>query len=335
MAFPAVARFKSSKQCAGKGETMRTVHTESPRKAAEFIMRGEIVAFPTETVYGLGANVFDEQALQKIFAAKNRPADNPFIVHVAAVEDIALLAGRIPPSAEKFIEHFFPGPLTVIVPKRRTVPGAATAGLSTVGIRMPRHLIAQSFLKACGVPVAAPSANLSGSPSSTTWQSAASDLDGRISCILKGGQTAVGLESTVVDCTGGSPAILRLGGVTLEQLQAIIPSTRIAIPASAKAAKSPGTKYRHYSPRARVIIVVDETAVRATAHAAFIGTKAPKGGGKFRIKRIVPDVRIYAHELFHFFRLCDDLGVSTIYCLAVEPTGLGLALMDRITRAAH
>ncbi|HTY12528.1 MAG TPA: L-threonylcarbamoyladenylate synthase [Bacteroidota bacterium] len=314
---------------------MRTVHTESPRKAAVFIRQGEIVAFPTETVYGLGANVFDEQALRKIFAAKKRPADNPFIVHVARIEEIELLARRIPHSAEKLIQRFFPGPLTVIVPKQRAVPRAATAGLSTVGIRMPRHPVAHAFLKACGVPVAAPSANLSGSPSSTTWRSVSFDLDGRISCILKGGQTSVGLESTVVDCTGAVPEVLRSGAVTLEQLREIIPSTRIAIPRSAKAAKSPGTKYRHYSPRARVIIVADAAEIGPTTNAAFIGTGALINARRFRFHRILPNVNAYAHELFYFFRLCDAAGVSKIYCQAVEPSGLGLALMDRITRAAH
>ena len=234
---------------------MRTVLTGSPQRAAFFIARGEIVAFPTETVYGLGANVFDEKALRKIFIAKNRPADNPCIAHIADIADLASVAGRVPRSAEKFIEHFFPGPLTVVLPKLHSVPLIATAGLSTIGVRMPRHPVALSFLKACGVPLAAPSANLSGTPSPTTWQSVSADLDGRISCILKGGHTAVGLESTVVDCTSAVPRILRSGAVTLEQLREIVPSTRIATRIGTGSPKSPGMKYRHYSPRARVIIV--------------------------------------------------------------------------------
>ena len=314
---------------------MRTVLTESPQRAAKFIAQGEIVAFPTETVYGLGANVFDEKALRKIFIAKNRPADNPFIVHIADIADFVLLASRIPRSAEKFIEHFFPGPLTVVLPKLHSVPLTATAGLPTIGVRMPHHPVALSFLKACGVPLAAPSANLSGTPSPTTWQNVSTDLNGRISCILKGGRTKVGLESTVVDCTGVVPQILRSGAVTLEQLRAIIPSTRIAIRKKAELPKSPGMKYRHYSPRARVIIVSNPREIRSTANAAFIGMEAIPEVKKFRFHRICPDVENYAYELFDFFRRCDDAGISFIYCQSVEPNGLGLALMDRLKRASH
>jgi L-threonylcarbamoyladenylate synthase len=314
---------------------MRTVLTESPQRAAKFIAQGDIVAFPTETVYGLGANVFDEKALQKIFIAKNRPADNPFIAHIVDIADLALLASRVPRSAEKFIEHFFPGPLTVVLPKLHSVPLIATAGLSTIGIRMPHHPIAISFLKACGVPLAAPSANLSGTPSPTTWQSVSADLDGRISCILKGGHTKVGLESTVVDCTGAVPQVLRSGAVTLEQLREIIPSTRIAIRKMAESPKSPGMKYRHYSPRARVIIVSNLREIRPTVSAAYIGMEAIPEIKKFRLHRVCADVEKYAHELFDFFRHCDDAHVSVIYCQSVEPQGLGLAVMDRLERASH
>ncbi len=314
---------------------MRTVLTESPQRAAKFIAQGEIVAFPTETVYGLGANVFDEKALRKIFIAKNRPADNPFIAHIADIADLALLASRVPRSAEKFIEHFFPGPLTVVLPKLHSVPLAATAGLPTIGVRMPHHPVALSFLQACGVPLAAPSANLSGTPSPTTWQSVLTDLNGRISCILKGGHTKVGLESTVVDCTGVVPQILRSGAVTLEQLREIIPLTRVAIWKKAELPKSPGMKYRHYSPRARVIIVSNPREIRSTANAAFIGMEAIPGVKKFRLHCICADVDKYAHELFDFFRHCDDARVSVIYCQSVEPKGLGLALMDRLKRSSH
>ncbi|MGA9407274.1 MAG: L-threonylcarbamoyladenylate synthase [Bacteroidota bacterium] len=314
---------------------MHTVLTESAHKAAAFILRGEIVAFPTETVYGLGANIFDEKALRKIFIAKKRPADNPFIAHIASIADIARVAQHVPRMAEKFIEHFFPGPLTVIVPKLDAVPLIATAGLPTIGVRMPRHPVALSFLKACRVPLAAPSANLSGMPSPTTWRSVSSDLNGRISCILKGGQTTVGLESTVVDCTGTMPKILRSGAVTLEQLREIIPSTRVAFRKSAEAAKSPGMKYRHYSPHAHVIIVSGPDEIRSMSNAAYIGMEMEKEVEKFRYHRICTTIDKYAHELFDFFRHCDDANVSVIYCQSVEPKGLGLALMDRLKRAAH
>jgi len=314
---------------------MHTLLTESPQRAAQFIKQGDIVAFPTETVYGLGANVFDERALRKIFAAKRRPADNPLIAHTADLADLALLAGRVPRSAEKFIEEFFPGPLTVVLPKHNSVPLIATAGLSTIGIRMPHHPVALAFLKACGVPLSAPSANLSGTPSPTTWQSVSADLDGRIKCILKGGHTKVGLESTVVDCTGPSPRVLRCGAVTLEQLQEIIPSTRIAAQKRNGSPKSPGMKYRHYSPRARVIIVSNPGKIGSPASAAYIGMEGVRGIKEFRLHRVCADVEKYAHELFDFFRHCDNARVSVIYCQSVEPKGLGLALMDRIQRASH
>ena len=179
--------------------------TRSPQEAAEFILKGELVAFPTETVYGLGASLWDESALRKIFDAKGRPSDNPLIVHIAGLDQLDSIAATIPKSASIFIRRFFPGPLTLVLPKHPRVPLLATAGLETVAVRMPRLALAQEFLGLCGVPVAAPSANLSGRPSPTTWEAVKTDLDGRIACILVGDQTEVGLESTVVDCTGEQP----------------------------------------------------------------------------------------------------------------------------------
>ena len=193
---------------------VKTVLTTSPDEAAEFIKRGGIVAFPTETVYGLGANVFDEKAVAKIFEAKRRPADNPLIAHIADIGQIGMLATEITESAKKFIDAFFPGPLTIVLRKTAKVPLIATAGLDTIGIRMPRSALAHQFLAACGTPVVAPSANLSGRPSPTTWQAVLEDLDGRIDCILQGDATEIGLESTVVDCTSAVPVILRGGSVS-------------------------------------------------------------------------------------------------------------------------
>jgi len=319
----------------GEGAVMRTLITNSPRRAAKLILKGEIVAFPTETVYGLGANVFDEKALRKIFIAKKRPNDNPFIAHVAHRDQISLLARQITPSARQFIKHFFPGPLTVVLPKRSSVPLIATAGLSTIAIRMPKHPVARALLIACGVPLAAPSANLSGKPSSTTWRSVLTDLDGRIGGILKGGQTPVGLESTVVDCTGRVPRILRSGAVTLEQLRRIVPSTRLAAAQNNAVPKSPGLKYRHYSPRARVVIVLDPEETPKHPNAAYIGIESPGGKRKFRLSRICGNTTDYAHNLYAFFRRCDKAAVSVVYCQFVESEGIGLALMDRLRRASR
>lgn len=314
---------------------MKTKTTQSPTLAARYIANGELVAFPTETVYGLGANIFNEDAIKKIFEAKGRPSDNPLIAHIADLSQLNSITSEIPPVAQKLIEEFFPGPLTLVLPKHKTVPAIATAGLNTIGVRMPSHPIAQQLLRACGVPLVAPSANLSGRPSPTTWQAVREDLSGRIACILQGNQTKVGLESTVVDCTGDHPKILRAGGITLEQLCAVIPETELAASDDSNAPKSPGTKYRHYSPRAQVFVANFPQHIVPGNEAAFIGIDPPSPIEAFQKTLLCKDIAEYAHSLFQFFRECDDAGIKTIYCQAVSEGGLGLALMDRIRRAAH
>ncbi|HZS09014.1 MAG TPA: L-threonylcarbamoyladenylate synthase [Blastocatellia bacterium] len=312
-----------------------TVLTESPQQAAHFIREGEVVAFPTETVYGLGANLFDEAAIRKIFASKGRPADNPLIAHVADLSQLRLVARDVTRAAQKFIAAFFPGPLTVLLPKSERVPLLATAGLETVGVRIPRHPVAREFLSACGVPVAAPSANLSGRPSPTTWETVQADLDGRISCILKGDQTEVGLESTVVDCTGVVPVVLRAGAITLERLREVIPETRLSEGGAGELPKSPGLKYRHYAPQAGVVLVAQPHEASPAANAAYIGIGAHPQAASFGRHRACDSVEDYARALFLFFRQCDAAGIGLIYCQAVTEAGLGLALMDRIRRAAE
>jgi L-threonylcarbamoyladenylate synthase len=314
---------------------VKTKITQSPSIAARFIQYGEIVAFPTETVYGLGANIFNEDAIEKIFLAKGRPADNPLIAHISDLAQLEQIVSGIPKSAEKLIKVFFPGPLTLILPKHERVSLKATAGLKTIGVRMPKDPIARQFLRACGMPIVAPSANLSGRPSPTTWQAVRSDLDGRISCILKGDQTRVGLESTVVDCTGANPVVLRPGGVTLEELARVIPETEISTAADIVAPKSPGMKYSHYAPKAKVILTPFPQYTIPSSSSAYIGLDSPPNAAAFRRVLICKSMEDYAHALFHFFRECDKEGVETIFCQTVIEEGLGLALMDRIRRAAH
>jgi L-threonylcarbamoyladenylate synthase len=311
---------------------VQTKVTNDAEEAAGFIKNGGIVAFPTETVYGLGAAVFDERALARIFEAKRRPADNPLIAHIAGLEQIPLLAAEITLTAQRLIDEFFPGPLTIVMNKTAAVPVIATAGLDTIGIRMPRYPLAHEFLMACGTPVAAPSANLSGKPSPTTWQAVAEDLDGRIDCILQGDATEIGLESTVVDCTSEVPIVLRSGSVSLEQLVAVVPSTRQAEKGELNEIRSPGMKHQHYSPHARVVIVDEGQQFEAGPNSAYIGITRPP----IRLERelICSDVDSYAHSLFEFFRECDRNGITTIYCESVEQQGIGAALMDRIRRAA-
>jgi L-threonylcarbamoyladenylate synthase len=310
---------------------MKTVLTTSPIEAAKYIKRGGLVAFPTETVYGLGANVFDVRAIKQIFKVKRRPADNPLIAHVASVDQIKELTVGINHRAEKFIEAFLPGPLTIVLRKSGKVPLIATAGLDTIGVRMPRLELAREFLLACGTPVAAPSANISGRPSPTTWQAVAEEMYGRIECFLQGEMTEIGLESTVVDCTEETPLVLRQGAIPIEELQKVIADTRIHRPSHLANVRSPGMKHRHYSPRAKVFVVDSAAPIADTNCIAFIGLQ------KRNIKKelICNSVDEYAHCLYEFLRKCDRAGVETIYCEAVEEKGIGAALMDRIRRAAQ
>lgn len=313
---------------------MKTILTTSPDQAAAFIKRGGIVAFPTETVYGLGANVFYEKAIGKIFEAKRRPADNPLIAHISEIEQIRELTTEVTENAERFIQSFFPGPLTIVVPKSDAVPYIATAGLDTIGVRMPRFELARRFIEACGVPVVAPSANLSGRPSPTTWQAVAEDLDDRIDCILQGDPTEIGLESTVVDCTGEVPLLLRQGAVSLDQLKAIIPETRRYEATANEQPKSPGLKHRHYSPTAKVVILDDKCEIsNLEARSAYIGVN--ERGEQFQITRICRSANEYASAVFEFFRECDRRGIKTIYCETVDETGIGSALMDRLRRSVE
>ncbi|HTK39085.1 MAG TPA: L-threonylcarbamoyladenylate synthase [Pyrinomonadaceae bacterium] len=311
---------------------MKTVLTTSPSAAAEFIKRGGLAAFPTETVYGLGANVFDETAVAKIFEAKQRPGDNPLIAHVSDAADIAKLAIEISAAAQKFMEAFFPGPLTVVLRKSANVPLIATAGLDSVGVRMPRNRIAREFLTACGVPVAAPSANLSGRPSPTSWEAVFEDLNGRIDCILQGETTEIGLESTVVDCTKETPTVLRPGAVSIEQLRSVVRDTIIFAGSDSDKVPSPGMRHRHYSPRAKVRLIDTDSDVTDTEVSAFIGLKQPVND--HALTKLCGSPEEYAHSLFAFFRECDLRGIPTIYCETVPEKGIGVALMDRLRRAA-
>lgn len=312
---------------------VRTELTRSPESAAHFIKSGGIVAFPTETVYGLGADVFDASAIAKIFEAKQRPADNPLIAHIGDLNQLGGLVLELPHAAGRFIDAFFPGPLTLVLKKSESVPLIATAGLDTIGVRMPGNALANEFLKRCGVPVAAPSANISGRPSPTTWEAVFDDLNGRIDCILQGEPTLIGLESTVVDCTSGDPIVLRPGAVSIESLRKVVPETRSQEPGENDIARSPGLKHKHYAPNAKVVIVEAgfEIPNSAAAASAFIGRN--NLGRQPQFTRICGSAEEYARSVFEFFRECDRRNIDTIYCQAVEERGIGVALMDRLRRA--
>lgn len=310
---------------------VKTELTISPETAARFIKAGGIVAFPTETVYGLGANVFDEQAVAKIFEAKQRPADNPLIAHIGGLDQIDELAAEISATAGRLIEKFFPGPLTLVLRKTERVPLIATAGLETIGVRMPESDLANAFLQACGTPVVAPSANISGRPSPTTWEAAYDDLNGRIDCILQGEATDIGLESTVVDCTTDPPLILRAGAVSLESIQAVVPDIGLLGDDRKKTLRSPGLRHKHYAPNAKVVLIDDAREAPSGVDTAYIGLEPPPA--KPAKTLVCASADEYARQLFSFFRDCDNSGIRTIYCQTVKEKGIGAALMDRLRRA--
>ena len=308
-----------------------------PVEAAAMVRNGHLVAFPTETVYGLGASMLFPGATARIFTAKGRPADNPLIVHVAQAENVAPLVTRVPSEAARFMEAFWPGPLSIVMHRSETVPDTVTAGLDTVAVRVPDHPVAQAFLVAAGVPVAAPSANRSGRPSPTSWEAVMDDLDGRIDGILQGDASRVGLESTVVDCTGPYPVILRRGSIGLDDLQSIVPATRVAEAPELEGGRSPGVRHPHYRPEGRVLLAHADDVLPVGA--AWLGLHAPSNGDGLQRMEVVTSFDDYARRLFAFFRACEKEGIRTIVCEDVGAlsgeSAIHSALVDRLERASH
>ena len=325
------------------------VSPKAPQKklistAAEVLRRGGLVAFPTETVYGLGADAFNADAVKQIFVAKGRPLDNPMIVHIASVADLEALTTHVPKEANQLIERFWAGPLTLILKKSPDVPEDVTGGLDTVAVRMPQNKIALALIKALGHPIAAPSANLSGRPSGTTAGHVLQDFAGKIELILDGGPVTVGVESTVLDLSQKPPAILRPGAVTQEDLAPFL--GRVVMGRGAEGKKrSPGTRYRHYSPRARITLVEpgDEKAIAKLVDQYAKGNKkmsvvardfTPSGRAR-PIVRIMPqELEEYARQIFAVLRELDELAVDEIIIEKTEEKGIGVAIMDRLKRAA-
>ena len=311
---------------------MITQRTDDPEKAARWLRAGDCVAFPTETVYGLGADALNPDAVAKIFEAKGRPSDNPLIVHVASVEQVERVAQEVSAAAWALLRAFSPGPLTCVMRKRSDVPDATTAGLDTVGVRIPALPVAQAFLTACAVPVAAPSANRSGRPSPTTWEAVRHDLDGRIRGILIGPQSPTGIESTVIDTTSNPPVVLRPGAVSVEEARRVVPDLAVAGTVEQEK-RSPGTRHRHYAPDAQVELATAADA-EPGANAAYLGLNRPVQAGPWAQVVLARDVRDYAARLYAALRQFDADGLTRIVCEPVEPSGLGRALMDRLRRAA-
>ncbi len=325
--------------------------------AAAAIRAGQLVAFPTETVYGLGANALDPAAVARIFAAKQRPATDPLIVHLADAGQLERIAVGIPPAVERLAERFWPGPLTLVLHRGPRVAPNVSAGRATVAVRVPAHPVAHALLSACDLPIAAPSANLFSRPSPTTAQHVLADLDGRVDIILDGGATTIGLESTVVDLTQTPPVLLRPGGVPAELLLDLLPDLRVPaapmLTAEGEAAASPGTLLKHYAPHATVVLLRgDAVAARDRAQAILDELH----GAGMRAGILVPDEEFplyaglhaevvglgpssdllaVARYLFARLRELDSLGVDVILAREVAAGGLGTAIRDRLFRAAE
>ena len=322
--------------------------TESIRQAAALLQAGQVVAFPTETVYGLGANAMDENAVRAIFAAKERPADNPLIVHVARREQLEGLC-RVTDTARKLMDAYWPGPLTMLLMKTRRVPDVTTAGLPSVAVRCPRHPVALAMLEACALPIAAPSANRSGRPSPTTARHVLEDMQGRIPLILDGGDCQVGVESTVVDLTKDVPCVLRPGAVTPADIARVAGSCTVAPSVmrplqEGESAPSPGMRHRHYAPRAPMTVYIgsDESvaqAICARYDAAENAVILAHAGalplyGRRRVYSLGATPREGARLLFQRLREMDETGCSLILSQGWEPEGDALAVMNRMARAA-
>ena len=315
---------------------------EALTHAAEVIRAGGLVAFPTETVYGLGADALSEAAVARIFEAKERPRGNPLIVHVADATALDEVAVRVTDRAREVVASFWPGPLTLVLDRAAAVPLITTGGLDTVAVRVPAHPVAQGLIRAAGRPLAAPSANRSGRPSPTRAPHVLEDLGGRIELILDGGSTSVGLESTVLDMTTEPPTLLRPGGVTLEQLEAHLGRVRLATGDDEAAGRSPGLRFRHYAPRAKVVLIEagagEEAVVSWLDGGKSVALMAQRSVGLdrpgLRVRLMPVDLEAYARELFEALRDLDATGVDAIFVEGIAEVGLGQAIMDRLRRAA-
>lgn len=316
------------------------------KEAGEILRRGGLVAIPTETVYGLAGNALDPTVSAQIYQVKGRPSDNPLIVHITEMEELVPLVEEIPEAAKKLAEKFWPGPLTIIMKKSALVPKETTGGLDTVAVRMPSHPAARAVIRAAGVPLAAPSANLSGLPSPSAFEHICDDLNGRVEAIMNGGDCAVGLESTVITLVTPVPRVLRPGGVSVEQLRAVLgevdvdPAVLIKPEENARVS-SPGMKYKHYAPKADITII----DASLEDYAAFVNAQKDVVALCFESEERLLDCpavtfgKAYdalsqAHELFSALHKLDAIGAKTVYARMPRKAGVGLAVYNRLIRAA-
>ena len=326
---------------------MLTEYIDSTERAAKIIREGGLVAFPTETVFGIGVDATNSDAVTKLFAAKGRPSNNPLIVHLDDGGNWTRAAAEFPLIASTLLNAFWPGPLTLVLPKLPAISDLVTAGLTTVGLRVPDHPIAREILRGAAVPVAAPSANRSGRPSGTTWQAVAEDLDGRIDAIFTADAASIGIESTVVDCSGSDPIVLRPGAITLEQLQRIVPQMRELrtgemqqIAVSGQQVSSPGILHPHYQPSAEVFIMdllPNDLSAEVLAVSAFCGIECSDGSecsDAFAMSKVFGSLEEYAAGFYEFLREVDRQSLEKVFVQNAPYDGIGKALRDRQRRAA-
>ena len=333
---------------------LNSENRKSIEEAGEIIKAGGLVAFPTETVYGLGGDAFNPESSKKIYAAKGRPSDNPLIVHIYKLEDLYKVAKDVPEVALRVADEFWPGPLTIILNKSEDLPKETTGGLDTVAVRMPEHPIARDFIRAAGGFVAAPSANLSGKPSPTIAKYVCEDLDGRVDMIIDGGDSDIGLESTIIDLSVSNPIILRPGYITMEDLSKVLDSVdmdkTILDDSTGVAPKAPGMKYRHYAPKGDLTIVTGDdnkvidyinTSVREVAgHGVKTGIISSSENYERYAADLVKDIgssedkKAIARNLFRILREFDDEGVDIIYTEGFYGSGIAMATMNRLLKAA-
>lgn len=338
-------------------EDRRNIKDEELAEAAAVLKSGGLVAFPTETVYGLGGNALDEDAARKIYAAKGRPSDNPLIAHISCAAELAPLVREIPEAGRKLMEAFWPGPLTMIFPKSSKVPYGTTGGLDTVAVRMPDDPVASRLIELAGVPVAAPSANTSGRPSPTTADHVWQDMNGRIDMIIDGGPVGIGVESTIVDVSSPVPSVLRPGAITMEMLRVVLGEVAVdpAILGPMKEdvkPKAPGMKYRHYAPKAELTLVettgpvesmvekVKELAHEKLVQGCQVGiictdeSRSCYAEGTVRSIGARESQESVAHNLYAVLREFDDLKVEYIFSESFSEDHLGQAIMNRLSKAA-
>jgi len=324
-----------------KGVILSATDSESIRLAGKIIKTGGLVAFPTETVYGLGCDVMNADAAAKIFEAKRRPQFDPLIVHIADLSQLGTVIISLPPIGHKLIDEFWPGPLTLVLPKQPTVPDLVTAGLSTVAVRMPNHPIAQAFIREAATPIAAPSANLFGYVSPTTAQHVVDGLGNNVDLILDGGPCPVGVESTIVSLVGSQPELLRPGSITIEQLSSVIGSIRRS-PSVNQKPIAPGQLSRHYATQTPVTILASAEArpvLKDDERAGLlVFSQASRRDSRFTAVEVLSatgDLREAARRLFAALRRLDSLGLDRIYTEPCKEEGLGVAIMDRLRRCAE